>query len=368
MINAKTPLQVMEIYNRLPCACITVDVTGKIVNVNDTFLDYTSFDREEIVNVLGIEDFLPPENHNQINHLVDLRHNQTDHSEITYVSLVPKDEKKFSCTISSTVLNTGSAIYYYYSFIDCSRPISSDLAILDEQVQVKVTEQQLVKLTLELQKVSHTITHEIQNPLQNILGLISLLRRNYTDSFNSTGLVFLDHIANSGEKMQHHFNSLLENSTNGNNVFDKKYVNLHELIQDVKLKLNDLIIKHNVIINIPEPLPSLFGISDDLHKLFNNLIKNAIQFQKKNSSPTIKITYVEEEFSFHFTIEDNGIGIDEEYHEKIFEEYFKMNPDGDDCSGRGLPESRKIVENHKGSIGVASSPQKGCTIYFSLEK
>jgi len=366
--HVKTHLQLMEFYNHLPCACITVDVAGKIVNANNTFLKYTGHDRDDIINILMIEDFLPTENHDQINHLVDLRHNQSEDSDISYVSLITKGQQKLPCTISSMVLNTEDAIYYYYSFIAFSKIIAADKLILDEKIRAKLAEQKLKKLTLELHKINTTITHEIQNPLQNILGLITILKQTYVDSFDSRGLTFLDHIGDSGEKMNHHFNALLKNSTNGKSIINKKYVDLNEIIDNIKLKHNDLMSENQVNLLIPEPLPSVFGIEDDLWKLFNNLIKNSIQFKKENKFPIIKITFKEEDAFFQFTIEDNGKGIDEKYHEKIFEDYFKINDDGDDCTGRGLPESRRIVENHNGSIGVISNKNKGCTIYFSLEK
>lgn len=370
MFNANSPLQLMEIYNHMPCACITVDVKGKIVNANDTFLKYTGYDRDQILNSLNIEDFLPPENYNHICHLVGFRNDQTDDSDISYVSLITKDHKRVFSNISSLKLNTDTDIYYYYFFIACNRLVisDSDKAILDEQTQVKIAEQRSVKLTLELQKVTQTIAHDIQNPLKNILGLITIFRKRYISSFDSSGLVFLDHIANSGEKMQHHFNALLKNYTNGNSIIDKKLVDLNKIIQDVKLQLNDQIIKNKVQINIPQPLPSLYGIEDQLYRLFTNLLKNAIQFKEENNSPIINITYMEEESFYHFTIEDNGIGIDKTFHDKIFEDYYKVNSDEDECIGRGLPESRKIVVNHKGNIGVVSNSNKGCTIYFSLEK
>lgn len=212
MINAKTPRQLMEVYNQLPCACITVDDTGKIVNANNTFLSYTGFSRAEIINALSVEDFLPPENHTHINHLVNHKHD----SDITYVSLITKDQNRISCSLSSMVLNTGDEIYHYYSFLDCDNHIIHEYQILDEKTQLQIAELRLVKLTLELHKVSHTITHEIQNPLQNILGLITLLKKNNIDSYTSSEVRFLDYITDCGKKLQIHFDELLDNSANQN--------------------------------------------------------------------------------------------------------------------------------------------------------
>lgn len=224
------------------------------------------------------------------------------------------------------------------------------------------------KLKAEFLEINSGIASEIHNPLQNILGLIILLKKNHSSSFNNNGRQFLEYLGESGEKIRNHLISLLKLSTTGKGVIDKEHVNLNLILEEVKLKLKEHIDKYNVIIQVPESLPFIFGVPQDLYLLFYNLIKNAIQFKTEKSQPEVLIKHKEDEALYHFTIEDNGLGIESKYHSQIFEEYFHLNPEAEDCAGMGLAESRKIVENHKGSIGVLSNSGKGCTIYFSLEK
>lgn len=347
---------------------MTVDINNKIINVNNTFLTFSGYSRDEIINNLRLENFLSPFGKAPLHSIEKETFIQNGTSKVPYINLLTKSKVNIPCQITSHVVKDDISEYTHYTLIDISEKEEAKRNIQEQANLLKDSEYKLKKLTSEMQQMSITIALEIQNPLRNILGLITLLKNNYTDAFNTTGLLFLNHIADSGEKMRHHFDNLLKNSTNGKSAVNKKYVNLNEIVSDIMAKQNALIQKHDVKIQIPETLPSIFGIADDLSRLFNNLIKNAIQFKQETTSPNIKISFVEAESLYHFTIEDNGRGIDEKYHHKIFEEYFHLDPKADDCTGRGLPESRKIVENHKGTIGVISNPNKGCTIYFSLEK
>jgi len=354
----------LEFYNHLPCACITVDQAGKIVNANDAFLKYTGFDRDDILNTIVIENILPSDQ-DPIDHTGDFKNRHREATDISYGRLIKKNQQSIHCSITVTALSSENFEYFYYSFIDCSKMFGQIRN--DDNTESNFTERKLNKLILELQKINSTITHEIQNPIQNMMGLIILLKQSYVESFNSAELIFLDHLKDSGEKVRHHLNALLKNSTNGKGITEKKYVDLNKILGDVKIKQNDLIFEKNVNIQIPTSLPRVFGIADDLSKLFDNLIKNAIQFRASNNPLNIIISFVQKETFYHFTIEDNGKGIDKSHHKKIFEDYYKLKPDGEDCTGLGLPESRKIVENHNGTIGVVSNKNKGCTIYFSLE-
>jgi light-regulated signal transduction histidine kinase (bacteriophytochrome) len=116
-------------------------------------------------------------------------------------------------------------------------------------------------------------------------------------------------------------------------------------------------------------LPTLKGNETALKQLFQNLISNAIKFRKKNEPLHIDIAVEEKETEYLFTIKDNGIGIEEQYQEKIFVIFQRLhNASEYPGTGIGLATCNKIVALHKGKIGVQSKEGEGSAFYFTLSK
>jgi len=359
-----------SIYNHIPCGCLSVDTDGLIMKANDTFIDYIGYRREEVIHHLKIDDVLSSEDLKYINEKVKPLLHLYGYSGESQISLITREGDLRSCSIQSLVEKDESdqPNLYHHSFIDTSDNEAYKKKMLTQIRRAERAEYKLAKLADEIKHINISINQEIYNPLKNMLGLIALLKKNHSNNFNDNGRQFLDFVGESGEKIRQHLNELLQFSTKGSGILEKEQVDLNQVIDDVRVRLNDIICKYEVSIFIPDKLPSIFGLSKDLNLLFYNLLKNAIQFKKATSPPQVIIQYEEDDDFYHFTIEDNGMGIEKKYHSKIFEEYFHLDPEADDCAGLGLSESRAIVENHKGTIGVISNSGKGCTIYFSLEK
>ncbi|KEO75317.1 PAS domain-containing sensor histidine kinase [Anditalea andensis] len=366
----KLDFQLKNIYNDLPCACMAVDADGIVINVNNTFLNYTGYDRDHILNKFKLNDFLINGKEDFIDQTTNPICPSNTRSDTANLNLLTKNGEILPCSISSQVVKDEFAKpqFYHYTFIDISDLVLSTEINMRGKIKMEQSDLKIKKLTAEIQDLSHIITNEIQTPLKNILGLTSLLKKKYVNSFDVSGSLFLDFINASGEKMRRQFSDLHVKFTQSKNIINKEYVNLNEVLDDVLYKLEDAIEQSKVVIEIPVSLPILFGVYQDLKQLFYNLIKNAIQYKKGNVAPKVTVSFDEDEDFYHFTIADNGRGIHQDYHQKIFEEYFHLASDAADCSGRGLAESRVIVENHKGTIGVVSSYGNGCTIYFNIEK
>jgi len=359
-----------SIYNHLPCGCLSVDTEGLIVKANDTFLNYIGLRREEVIHLLKIDDLLSSESLKYINEKVKPMLHLYGYTGESNISLINREGLFRSCSVQSLVENNDfdQPNLYHHSLIDTSENEAYKKRMLTQIRRAERAEYKLQKLAEELQHINISINQEIYNPLKNMLGLIALLKKNHSTHFNDNGRQFLEYVDESGEQIRQHLNELFQFSFKGTGILEKEKVDLNQVIDDVKVRLNDIIRKYEVSIIIPDKLPSIFGLSKDLNVLFYNLLKNAIQFKKATSPPQVNIVFEEDDDFYHFKIEDNGLGIEKKYHREIFEEYFHLDPEADDCAGLGLSESRSIVENHKGTIGVISNIGRGCTIYFSLEK
>ncbi|NJN76984.1 MAG: hypothetical protein HC803_00540 [Saprospiraceae bacterium] len=180
--------------------------------------------------------------------------------------------------------------------------------------------QEIQKISNEVERFNHIASHDLKSPLRNIVSFIGLtklkLKRKQYEEIPEQ----LDFIENATEQM----NSLIDDilifsEINKNNNYDTK-VDMNDLMYEITIQLKDFLQENNGQIFF-NALPSISTNSRTIKMVFQNLVKNAIQYNK-SPEPTIKITYKADSQYHIFLFEDNGIGIPKEYQEQIFE-YFK---------------------------------------------
>ena len=143
-------------------------------------------------------------------------------------------------------------------------------------------------------------------------------------------------------------------------------VDCNQVIADVLEDMDDSIRETDATIIIGE-LPVIEGYAVELRLLFQNLVNNALKFRKKEVSPVIKISSTHHGKEFLLTVEDNGIGIQEEFKEKIFIIFKRLHNTVDfEGSGIGLAHCKKIVKLHGGRIWVESEFGVGSTFKFTI--
>ncbi|UCG69066.1 MAG: GHKL domain-containing protein, partial [Thermoplasmata archaeon] len=114
-------------------------------------------------------------------------------------------------------------------------------------------------------------------------------------------------------------------------------------------------------------LPTVFCDPNRILQVFVNLLSNSIKFMSPGREGLIKIGYIDRETEYEFFVKDNGIGIEKEYHDKIFKIFQRLKESKDiEGNGVGLAIVKKIVESHGGGIWVNSQKGKGSTFYFTL--
>ncbi|PHR44768.1 MAG: hypothetical protein COA32_14215 [Fluviicola sp.] len=144
-------------------------------------------------------------------------------------------------------------------------------------------------------------------------------------------------------------------------------VDCNKVVDDVIKDLEAVIEESNTTIEVAE-LPKIKGFESELRMLFQNLINNSIKFSKSGVAPVIKISAKESD-SWIFAIQDNGIGIEEEHIDKVFNVFQRLHTRSEvEGSGIGLAHCKKIIELHKGDIWIDSKPGEGSTFYFKIPK
>ncbi|MEH1897105.1 MAG: ATP-binding protein [Nostoc sp.] len=226
----------------------------------------------------------------------------------------------------------------------------------------------------ELDSFAYVASHDLKEPLRGIHNYANFLMEDYADVLDDDGIAKLQTLVRLTQRMEDLINSLLHFSRLGRAELSRQSVNLNEVVQQVIATLTIARPQSEVEFRIPQPLNNVQGDRAQINELFSNLMSNAVKYNDKPQK-WVEIGFIEANgeskiapTSVTFYVRDNGIGISQEYLDKIFEIFRRLH--GRDefggGTGVGLTIARKIVERHGGRIWVESTPTLGSTFYFTL--
>jgi PAS domain S-box-containing protein len=219
----------------------------------------------------------------------------------------------------------------------------------------------------ELERFAYVSSHDLQEPLRMVTLYSQLLERRYKDRLDSEADDFIEYIVENARRMKHLIDDLLEYSRVTSQSKEFENVNLEKIVDIVLTNLSVSIAENNIKV-ICESLPTVYADKNQMLQLFQNLLTNAIKF-RGDKPPEINIYAQKWDKGWKFAIKDNGIGIESNHQEQIFE-VFKRLHTKEEYSGTGIGLSivQKIIKHHRGRIWVDSEPGNGSTFYFTLPK
>ena len=236
-------------------------------------------------------------------------------------------------------------------------------AKVEAEFQLKV----LKKRNEELDQFNHVASHDLQEPLRTIQSFSRLLLKKNFDQLDKEGKVYLNYLNESSNRMSELIHGLLHYSKVGKSV-DFIPIDCNQIIQGVLKDLTHTIQQSKPIIDI-QKLPVVLGNKIYLHQVFQNLIVNSLKFKQKNKPLHLKISVDSSTKEHIFCFEDNGIGIQEEYFQKIFGIFQRLHSKSEfEGTGIGLALCKKIIEMHNGQIWVESKDGVGSKFYIQLPK
>ncbi len=270
--------------------------------------------------------------------------------------------------------------------------IAINKSLENEINERRITEEKIKALNLELLKnidrleaankdldrFAFMASHDLQEPLRKIRLFTDRLGTGYSQLLDENGKLYLSRIQHSAERMQILIRDILTFSKIATSKKEFVKCDLNQLVSDVQDQLEETIALKKARIAI-DTLPSIFINPNLMQAVIYNLLSNALKYTSAGMPPEIRIR-AESDFGpadgsnghepnkyCRIIIEDNGIGFDQKYAEKIFSMFTRLHNASDyEGTGIGLALCKKIVEDHNGFISARSKPGEGSTFIISL--
>ena len=240
------------------------------------------------------------------------------------------------------------------------------------QEKLKIEARKLELSNRELQDFASVAAHDLQEPLRKIQSFADRLRAKSSDVLGAETVDYLERIQKSALRMQTLINDLLSYSRVTTKALPFIPVNLNQVVAQVVSDLEVRIEKTQGKVEWAD-LPTIDADPVQINQLFLNLINNALKFHKPSIPPIVKITsrmvkgLKDASECCEISVEDNGIGFDEKYSDRIFTIFQRLHGRHEyEGTGIGLAVCRKIIERHEGTISTKSAPGQGATFILTI--
>jgi light-regulated signal transduction histidine kinase (bacteriophytochrome) len=218
----------------------------------------------------------------------------------------------------------------------------------------------------ELEQFAYVASHDLQEPLRMVASYTQLLARRYKGKLDSEADEFIGFAVDGARRMQELINDLLTYSRVGSRPLDLQLVDSGQVVDQVIGDLGPSIEETGARIERDE-LPTVYADRLQLHQLFQNLIANALKFQKPGVAPEVRVSARSDDGQWTFSVSDNGIGIEPQYLQRIFVLFQRLHSRAEyPGTGIGLAICKKIVERYGGTMRVESEPGRGTTFEFTM--
>ncbi|MGZ7120273.1 MAG: sensor histidine kinase, partial [Methanobacterium sp.] len=240
--------------------------------------------------------------------------------------------------------------------------------IKENEIKLKETVADLERSNEELQSFAYITSHDLQEPLRSIASYAQLIKRRYKGRLDSDADEFIDFMVAGATRMKEQIQGLFEYSRIDQADIDFKETDMDLIVERAVSNLNFAVDESKAEITY-DNLPTVNVDPDQIVSVLQNFIGNAIKFRKPQFPPRIHIS-AEKDFKKHewvFKVIDNGIGMESQYTDNIFEVFKRIHPIGEyKGTGIGLAIAKRIIERHGGRIWVESELGVGSVFYFSI--
>ncbi len=248
-----------------------------------------------------------------------------------------------------------------------TRELATANESLQREIQTRArAEEELMRSNADLETFAYSASHDLQEPLRTIHAYAELLQRRYGERLDEQGHEFLGNVLAGTDRLLLLIRDLLEFSRLGSEQLSKEPLDMSEVLRAAEQACKVMMDERDAIVEAAD-LPSLSGDAGQLSLLLQNLITNALKFQRLGVHPVIRIEARRQGTEWMFRVSDNGIGIAPENLERIFVVFKRLHHRSQyPGTGIGLALCRRVVERHGGRIWAESEVGKGTTFTFTL--
>ncbi len=237
--------------------------------------------------------------------------------------------------------------------------------ILKDVTPLKQAREKLERRNRDLNDFARALSHDLATPLVTIRGFMKILLQTHQEQLDEAGREYCRFILESANRMDRMIDDLLDLATLERDGGGFAPVDTKKALDDALANLGAAIRENGAEVTCG-PLPTVLGNASLLSRLFQNLIGNAIKF-RSHEAPRIHVSAEPRGGGWQFSVEDNGIGIDPEHHDRVFAPFRRLHSaEVFPGTGIGLTACRSIVERHGGRIWVESEKRHGSIFRFTI--
>ncbi len=376
---------------------VTISADGMISDVNEATVRVTGVPREELIGTNFSQYFTDPgraragyetvfRDGSVTDYELEIRHRDGRVIPVLYNASVYRDEAGgiagvFAAARDMTEQKRAEAALRtaYMELDDRVKERTADLVEanrhLEQEIarhrattdQLRRKSEELARSNEELQQFAYIASHDLQEPLRAISGFTELLERRYRGQIDERADRYINFIIDGTNQMQQVIQDLLAYSRVQTKAHEFDLIDANRALDQALHNLQVTIRDRGARVTVDGPLPEIFADGIQVTQVFQNLIGNALKFQKSGATPEIRVSAAREGSDWVFSVADNGIGIDARHLGRIFMLFQRLHAKGDyEGTGIGLAICKRIVERHGGSIAVRSTPGAGSTFTFSI--
>jgi len=368
--------QLSAIFNTISDILYLVSIepneTYRFISVNEMFLKATGLKKEQVINKTILEVIPQP-----AQELVLGKYREAIETKQTVfweeISDYPAGKKYGLVRITPTYNEQGISTNLVGSVHDITgiRETEKKILELNAVLEDRVIERtvQLESSNKELESFSYSISHDLRAPLRAIFGFSQILSSRHRASLNDEGQQYMDYIVEASIRMEQLINDLLNYSRLGRKTLRLHPVSLNVIVAGIRADFKQQLKEIGAKLIVDKELPQIIGDETLLRQIFTNLIGNAITYRRTDVPLKISISFEMDVNGYILKITDNGIGIPQEYWEKIFNVFQRLHSeDKYPGTGIGLATVKKAAALLGGSVWVESIVGEGSTFFIKIQE
>ncbi len=244
--------------------------------------------------------------------------------------------------------------------------VSAFAALYLQRRELKRLNEELKRSNDDLERFAYLVSHDLKQPLRTINTYCSMAEKASSSVLKSQDLQWISSAASAARRASETVEDILSFSRLVRDPAHIEQVNVQTIVSEVTTDLEVSIRECGAVVTTSS-LPEVMSSQVHLHRIFQNLIQNALTYRKADVSPEIHVSARKEANSWFFSVKDNGIGIAREHFEKIFGFFQRLHgPDQYGGTGLGLAICKRILEIHGGAIWLESEEGVGSVFHFTI--